>query len=164
MLRNLILIPAICLFCTGCSFMFPYEKEFACKRGTNMGKCISSMQAYHEATSGEQHHEYAQPASKQKKKSKKKDDVISAELSPTSGYDQYKEAEYKQLTQILDKPITPILKKPEVLEILVLPYRTNNGTQLNGSRYIHIITEDSTFILGDVMKDKVNKVEGLFGR
>lgn len=161
--RNFLILPLIAILCSGCAFMFPYEKEFACKRGTNMGKCIDSMKAYEESTSGEQRHEFAQPASKQKKKSKKEEVTDSLKPAPSSGYQQYKDSEYRQISKVLDKPITPILKKPQVLQILVLPYRTHNGTQLNGNRYVHVIMEDSAFILGDVMSKKIDKVEGLFG-
>lgn len=163
MLRNFLVLPLIAILSSGCAFMFPYEKEFACKRGTNMGKCIDSMKAYEESTSGEQRHEFAQPASKQKNKSNKERSSESLKPSPNSGFQQYKDSEYRQISKVLDKPITPILKKPQVLQILVLPYQTQNGTQLNGNRFVHVIMEDSAFVLGDVMTKKIDKVEGLFG-
>lgn len=161
MLRTL--TTSILILLSGCSSFFPYENEFACPRKDHMGKCVSSMKAYEEITTGKSSGPYAKPASQS-------DDDESDQVrndrdrsNTDAGYENYVQSNYEQQRLLLDRPITPLLKTPEVMEILVMAYKSENGKQLNGNRTIHIIVQDSKFIMGDYLKKKTMPIETLFG-
>jgi len=156
---RLLTIIAIFITLPSCSTMFPYEDEFACKRKNNMGKCVSSMQAYDEIVNGDSgRYPYAKPASEQDDEVEVKTDMS----APDSGYLQYLQANYEQQKRLLDSPITPMIMTPTVLEILVMSYKSSNNRQLNGSRYIHVIVEDAKFIMGDYLEPKLMPIDTLF--
>ena len=162
-LRNVTLSMALVL-CAGCSAFFPYENEFACPRKDHMGKCVSSMEAYREITTGKSSAPYAVPASERGSSAPSHDDQKKrSTVDPDAGYLGYVQSNYEQQRQLLDRPVTPLLKSPEVLEILVTSYMSDDGKQLNGGRVIHKIVQDSTFIMGDYLKKKTMPIESLFG-
>lgn len=150
---------------SGCSFMFPYENEFACPRKNHMGKCVSSMDAYEEATTGVSKGPWAKSASE------KDDDDLPANqasaLRPdlsgaNDGYMSYVRENYRQQAKLLEKPVTPLIKTPDVLEVLILSHPSADSRTLWGNRYVHIIVEDASFIMGDYLKKKMIPVEDLF--
>lgn len=164
-MRNLIgILPLIML--SGCSWMFPYENEFGCPRKDFMGKCVNSMQAYEEITTGNKKAPYAQPASLRDDDaddSRDSDEKVEGRSPHSqSGYINYVQQNYEQQRKLLEKPVTPLLKSPTVLEILVMSRRSEDGNSLYGNRYMHVIVENAEFIFGDYMKKKSIPVEDLF--
>lgn len=167
-MRNLIGVLSL-ITLSGCSWMFPYENEFGCPRKDFMGKCVNSMQAYEEITTGNSKAPYAQPASLRdddtdSARDDSESDEKNEEATPhaQSGYMNYVQSNYEQQRKLLEKPVTPLLKSPTVLEILVMSRRSEDGNSLYGNRYMHVIVEDAEFIFGDYMKKKTIPVEDLF--
>ncbi|NPV76224.1 MAG: TraV family lipoprotein [Anaerolineae bacterium] len=164
-LRKFALI-MLCFASTGCSFMFPYENEFACPRKNHMGKCVSSMAAYEEATTGVSQGPWAKAASERDKESSEDETEKNSETppgpGPIDGYSAYVSENYRQQAKLLEQPVTPILKTPDVLEILILSHPSEDSRTLWGNRYVHIIVEESSFVMGDYLKKKMIPVEDLF--
>lgn len=147
----------------GCSWLFPYEDEFACKRPDNLGKCVSPMEAYDEITTGVSKAEYMKPASEKTKSdnSKSKKQLKNQPSHVKNGYDRYLDSNYSEVADLLEQPITPLVKPVVTAEMLVLPY-SDSAKVLKGERYINIIVEDPSFILGDYLKKKANSIPSIF--
>jgi conjugal transfer pilus assembly protein TraV len=148
--------------------LFPYEDKFGCNRGDNLGKCVSAQEAYEEMTTGESSAPYMKPYSEQNNDEKDKpgSSPDAVNTSPTtsnglSGYDQYLDANYNEVANLLDKPVTPIIKPVKTAELLVLPY-SNTEKVLKGERYINVILEEPSFILGDYLKKQPVQMKSLF--
>jgi conjugal transfer pilus assembly protein TraV len=159
---KLILILSLSLL-SGCSMLIPYEDEFACKRSDNMGKCISTEEAYKELTTGTDLAPYAKPASQQD------DDDESKSLSkmkkvdsPNSGYNQYIDANYKETAKLLKAGITPILSSGETIKIVLVPNRVTERMLLS-ERIMYVIIEEPEFIMGDYLIKKHIPATSLFG-
>lgn len=153
----------------GCAFMFPYEDEFACKRPDNLGKCVSSMEAYEAIKNEDDSHPYLVPASKQdeQENDQKNTEQQQAQLridESRAGYERYLDANYREMAQLIDEPITPLVNKAEVIEILILAYTSEDGSRLKGERYVNVINNKPKFVLGDYLKKKPVAIEDLFDK
>tara|TARA_B110000196_G_C21150544_1_gene669356 strand:+ start:1118 stop:1636 length:519 start_codon:yes stop_codon:yes gene_type:complete len=167
LLRNFLVL-SVLAFLNGCSAFFPYEDEFACKRPDNLGKCISSAEAYEEIKNGDDSSPYIRPASEVE------DDDNEQPINPNKkvssdkvnesrvGYERYIDANYKEIAELVEKPITPLVNQAEVIEMLVLSYPSDSGKRLKGERYINVINNNPKFVLGDYLKKKPIAIETLF--
>jgi len=151
----MILLFALLANIYGCAMFFPYDQDPKCPSGENFGRCVNSMDAYDSIATG------ATYPGKNKNKDKERDgDENSKDAetkiynSPESGYQAYVDANYRQSARMLDAPVTPLLKDSEVLEILVMPRSSDDRKVLFGQRYVHVIIETPSFILGDYLKVK----------
>lgn len=165
---KLILVISITLL-SGCSSLVPYEDEFACKRPDNMGKCISTEDAYKELRTGNDIAPYAKPASKQDDEddSKSKEqlnsqDKVNPVKLPNSGYDQYLDANYKETAKLLKEGITPILSSGDTIKIVLVPNRVTERMLLS-ERVMYIIIQEPEFLMGDYLLKKHIPATTLFG-
>lgn len=153
----------------GCS-IFPYEDKFGCNRPNNMGKCVSATEAYDEMTTGESKAPYAKPYSKQtdEERAAGEGDAQNTQAShgsaPSSAtslpkrvngaqYDAYLDANYKEVAELVDAPVTPMVKPVKTAELLFLPY-SDQSRVLKGERIVTVILEEPKFVLGDYLKKK----------
>ncbi|NQY62906.1 MAG: TraV family lipoprotein [Alteromonadaceae bacterium] len=180
-MSKLLILFGLCGLCgllilSGCSALFPYDDEFVCKRPDNLGKCISSSEAYEEIINGDDTSPYLSPVSEveeQQSSTKQKNSDIKAKTyavntnavnSSRGGYERYLDANYKEIAELVERPITPLVNKAEVIEMLVLSYPTNNGKRLKGERYINVINNNPKFVLGKYLKKKPIAIESLFDK
>jgi len=160
---KLMLVLSISLL-SGCTALVPYEDEFACQRPDNMGKCISTEDAYKELTTGESIAPYAKPASEQDDD----DDESMAQAKanriemPNSGYNQYLDANYKETASLLRNGITPILSSGDTIKIVLVPNRVTERMLLS-ERIMYVIIEEPEFLMGDYLLKKHIPVNTLFG-
>lgn len=164
-----ILVISLCLAIQGCAFMFPYEDEFACQRPDNLGKCVSSTQAYEQIKNEDDSAPYLKPASEQN--SEDIENQAQYELQrqyqvseSRAGYERYLDSQYLAQAQLIEQPIKPLVNQTEVIEILVLAYPAEQGTRLMGERYINVINNAPKFIFGDYLKPKPVAIENLFDK
>jgi len=156
----------------GCS-LFPYEDKFGCNRPNNMGKCVSGMEAYEEMTTGENKAPYAKPYSLQTDEERAAGSGENALPTESEGghtdvqglnevlpkrvngahYDTYVDANYKEVAELVDQPVTPIVKPVKTAELLFLPY-SDQARVLKGERIVTVILEEPKFVLGDYLKKK----------
>src|SRR4030042_2983544 len=116
-MRRLGLLIFLTTFLVGCASVFnPYESDFQCPE-TDRGKCVSVQDAYGE--------------SMQKKYNKEYKDGVNGE-KPKEGEEQgsqdkknnnYQKALYRELSNLLKEPLTPMVAPPKVMRVLLLPYR-----------------------------------------
>jgi len=149
-----------------CASLFPYEDKFACQRPDNLGKCVSPMEAYEEITTGKSAGNYVKPASEQEDSDDQDYREIQAlrdELANEfeGGYDRYLDANYSEIAALIDEPVTPLVKPVMTAEMLIMPY-SDAPKVLKGERFINIIVEDPTFILGNYLKKKTISVPSIF--
>lgn len=167
-MKNLVnILSAIALLqLTACASLFPYEDKFACERPDNLGKCVSPSEAYEEITTGKSAGKYMKPHSEQNDSDEEEFDevqVLRDQLANEygDGYDRYLDANYSEVAALIDEPVTPLVKPVMTAEMLIMPY-SDSAKVLKGERYINIIVEDPTFVLGNYLKKKTLTVPSLF--
>jgi len=137
------------IFLSGCSAALnPYASEFSCPE-TEKGKCVAVKTAYEESLN---------PLVKPEMGAKEgecKD--CREEKSPASGQtppeSEYREALYKRMTGLLKEPETPMVVPPQVMRVLLLPYRGEGG-ELFMARYAYFFLDRPEWILGDYLVEK----------
>lgn len=139
----------------GCSIFVPFESEFSCTADRNYGKCTDVNGAYSEALGGtlDVEHVGEDDVAKHKKKDRKQGkNAADAPASP-EGFSRYKQAEYDELAKLIEAPVTPVVKPPEVLRTLVVAYATGEKT-LYMPRYIFYFASDAGFVMGDYLSNE----------
>lgn len=149
-LGKAVLLVTLNISIQGCAWMFPYDQEFNCPRGENAGECVNSMEAYERASTG---------VNKYKRKSPEPELEAEAGEEPVvaahdTGYRNYVDANYEQVARLLTSPTTPMVTMPEIMEILILNRQADNNKTIYGGRWVHVIVEDSKFVIGDYLKPK----------
>ena len=120
------LIAAAFTLC-GCSAVLnPYESNFSCPE-TEKGKCVSVQKAYSDSLNP-----LVKPESGGKEgacsdcgKDKPADSATTREES------EYRGALFKRLAGLLNEPETPMVAPPQVMRVLLLPYRGDGGRTLH---------------------------------
>jgi len=141
-MRPVTLFGVLCLFLSGCSVFNPYNGEFTCPKTFN-GKCVSPTSAYQESVDGnpkEKEDEGLKP-SKNGGEDKKKGGAFISEAS-------YQNALYEKLTGLLKEPTTPMIAPPQIMRVLILPYR-GEDSRLYMPRYVYIIVDAPKWVLGN---------------
>ncbi len=135
------LSPFLCfltLFISGC-FLNPYRSDFTCPHMEN-GKCVSVQSAYDESL--------------ETSKKKKADMSLQDELNDISKSGKakkiqvsnktsvnYQESLFRKLAGLLGEPVTPMVAPPQVMRVLLFPYR-GDGNKLYMPRYVYIFVEE----------------------
>jgi conjugal transfer pilus assembly protein TraV len=137
---------AISAGCTG------YSSEFSCPNTYN-GRCVSIQGAYEIALAGKDSPEY-DPAYKQKQKDGGKNGKNATELEEQQSdpeevaHASYKESLYKKFDVLLKEPNTPVVAPPQVLRVLLLPYK-GDSNELFMLRYVYFFVDEPKWVLGD---------------
>ena len=149
----------------GCaSILNPFDKnDFACP-ATEMGKCISVTNSYNEATGASGYRSplitEVQPDAKNDVGKKNTDDSrISitgvAAYPPLSAAEKgYQDATYDKLAGLLKKPVAPIVAPPDVIRVLMLPYKGADGDELYMYRYSYFMATPPKFVIGDYLVEE----------
>ncbi|ENU4835457.1 TraV family lipoprotein [Escherichia coli] len=137
----------------GCSMM-PYHNDFACKLEDGYGKCISSDDAYTEATTGVNmgHAITEDGVADDPKGSAAEKAAPAAANSKTSdpAYQQYRDRVYQQISKLIDAPQTPVVTPPKVVRTLILSYSPNLDDQTAYMpRYVFTMLNGPKFVLSD---------------
>lgn len=110
---------------TGCSIL-PYHNDFACKLEDGYGKCISSDDAYTEATTGsDMGHAITEDGVQNDPKESAAKNAAVADTSrapATPAYTSYRDRVYEQTAKLIDAPQTPVVRQPTVVRTLILSY------------------------------------------
>lgn len=128
----------------GCSILNPYDSESMCAGIEDYGSCVTAQEAYKEAVTGEkarvtrpQYNDLSDTTPEAKTGSYNK-----------NALGEYQSSYYKRLKKLIEKPVAPLIKQPKVIRGLILPYGKKT---LFTARYVYIMVEDPTFILGDYL-------------
>jgi hypothetical protein len=174
-LKNYI-VAFILITLTSCTeAMNPFNEEFTCNRGDNNGECINITDAYNKSFNETGKKTPAGKGKYQKTKYYEKILIVKSKPAPYSSlgrkniyikeYVPYlrkiskiekpankvlKDQEYNELTTIIKEPVTPLIKQPKVMQMLITPSKSENGKVLSMERTIFIILENPEFMLGNI--------------
>lgn len=145
---NFALLISVAVFIAGCSGMGVYESETTCPKSYN-GRCISVPDAYDLAKRGKDGPDF-DPAVQE---AKKKSDSSEKDLSPKPSTEEdahasYKESLYKRFDNLLKEPVTPVVAPPQVMRVLLLPYKSD-GNELYMLRHVYFFVDEPRWLLGD---------------
>lgn len=153
--KTILAAAAASLLLSGCSIFAPYDSEFQCERSRDYGKCTDVAGAYSDALGGEMGgHPMEEPDSAKKKKKKgeaeepirtREDDQLAQQ-----SFNRYKSAEYGEMANLIEKPVTPVVAPPKVLRSLVVAYATPEKT-LYLPRYVYFFVSEGSFVMGDYL-------------
>ncbi|TAK09828.1 MAG: type IV conjugative transfer system protein TraV [Candidatus Manganitrophaceae bacterium] len=130
---------------TGCAVFNPYNDDFTCPKTFN-GKCVSPKQAYRESlenTPGED-----QEAIKPLKDLKEDLNLKGSAIEAT-----YQNALFEKLTALLKEPATPMIAPPQIVRVLILPYK-GEGAKLFMPRYVYLIIDEPKWVLGNLLGEE----------
>ena len=171
-MRIRILFVSTALFASGAcaSVMNPYEGDFTCPK-TNNGKCVSINEAYEESINGkkvEKPKAETKPVSMHKRdesyldsngiqiydikkpvKELKGDSENENNLELLEPSQMYQDALYSEMSALIKEPVTPVVRVPNTVRVLLLPYKDDEseGEMLFMYRYVFFILEKPYWIL-----------------
>ena len=145
--RSSWLIAAVTL--CGCSAVLnPYQSSFNCPE-TDKGKCVSVQKAYSESLNP-----LVKP--EQEVKDCEAGDCGKAKpIDPGTGREEseYRGALFKRLSGLLNEPETPLVAPPQVMRVLLLPYKGDGG-ELFMPRYAYFFLDRPQWILDGSLVEK----------
>ncbi|HDX4846209.1 TPA: TraV family lipoprotein [Escherichia coli] len=138
---------------SGCSVL-PYHSDFACKLEDGYGKCISSDDAYTEATTGvDMGHAITEDGVADDPKGSAAKTAATNQAAATKAdpsYQQYRDRVYKQMAQLVEAPQTPVVRQPTVVRTLILSYSPGLDDQTAYMpRYVFTMLNGPKFVLTD---------------
>ena len=142
----------------------PYDSDFSCK-SDDYGQCIHPEGAYAVALANTVGNarpvdvnpdlDATEPVNRRqrKRRDRSRRRAIQAQpLGPATPYEGYQEAMYREVTGLVEQPVTPMLTKPKVVRTLIMPYAGKGSDDvLYMPRYIYTIIEGPRFVMGDYL-------------
>jgi conjugal transfer pilus assembly protein TraV len=142
------------IFClnSGCAWLLnPFDSTSLPCPQTGYGKCVSVDDAYKEAT------EYRSPliTEPQPSDGKAKESPPQMTLRPQLSIAEqgYQDATYNKLTNMIKRPVTPVVAPPDVVRVLLLPYKSSGSEELFMPRYAFFMASGPKFVVGDYLVD-----------
>jgi len=133
----------------GCSAVLnPYQSSFNCPE-TGKGKCVSVQKAYSDSLNPLVKPETGAGEGECHECGKDK----SADSGSSREESQYRGALFKRLSGLLNEPETPMVAPPQVMRVLLLPYRGDGG-ELFMPRYAYFFLDRPQWILDGYLVEK----------
>ena len=129
-----LLIALIGMLMIGCatgSALNPFNSGFKCAT-TDTGECIPLNEAYDRAL--------------EEDKGKKPSVALVVKGDNGKSESMYKKALYREVTNLLDKPKTPLVLPPKTVRVLILPYKDSTNT-LYMQRYLYFFASQPEWVL-----------------
>jgi conjugal transfer pilus assembly protein TraV len=127
------------LSCSCSPILNPYEENFKCTASDDIGECVDTTTAYHNAR-------FPGPA---KSEDTAEEQVQTGDIVPTQAplrNHQLQYARYQAITEFLEEPSQPLLLPPKTLRVLMLPYEGRDG-ELFMPRYVYLQVEDARWLV-----------------
>lgn len=138
-------MPLLGLLLCGCSTVLnPYQSNFNCP-DTENGKCVSVQSAYRESLNPLVKSESEGCADCGKGRP--------AETVASPEEQRYRAALLSRLTGLLREPETPMVAPPQVMRVLLLPYKGDGG-ELFMPRYAYFFVDRPSWILDGYLVEK----------
>jgi conjugal transfer pilus assembly protein TraV len=135
----------VVLLLCGCSAVLnPYQSSFNCPE-TEKGKCVSVQTAYRESLNPLVKREGEGCADCGKEKP--------AEMDASPEEKGYRAALLSRLTGLLREPETPMVAPPQVMRVLLLPYKGDGG-ELFMPRYAYFFVDRPSWILDGYLVER----------
>ncbi len=160
MFRKAGLIFVLSVFLSGCGTLMPYKTEFQCK-SPDKGKCATVKAAYDESKENHGDDDAGGKSNEEKKEEKrdeKKDGGKDSGAEKTgarkniptaSAKDVYRDNLQKELSGLLEAPVTPVIIPPKVMRVLIFPYP--DKTLLYMPRYIYMMIDEPEWVIGNYL-------------
>jgi conjugal transfer pilus assembly protein TraV len=171
MKKCLIIITMLCL--GGCgAILNPYKDDFSCP-DYDKGKCIKVEGAYKESLQKKKNNQLNEKENKaacEKCRKEAKNNNVSEDtyctacfasetkesadkhITTASSATMYQKAVNKKLATMLKEPNTPLITPPQVIRVLVLPYK-GDMSELYMMRYIYLLIDDPQWVVGNYLID-----------
>lgn len=156
-------LAAAVLGMAGCSVM-PYQSESPCEGTSSYGKCASVSAAYNEAVTGEsagpEMRKEGEDPPEDAEEGKPKEDTAPEKAEETNAAatgkeeaeDRYRAARYREIASLIEEPVTPMVRAPRAVRVLILPYpERTHGRRLYMPRYVYFLGREPSFVLGDYL-------------
>lgn len=151
------------------SVMSPYPEKFSC-RNPDHGQCIHPEKAYEDALAGRMPR--SDPAVTRDRKLLRGpgraavgDTASSVEhrgKERGSAYAGYRDSVYRELTGLIDQPVTPMLKPSQTIRTLILPYADRQRPdRLYMPRYVYSILDRPSWVVGGYLVEPVSAASQL---
>lgn len=128
----------------GCATaMNPYDTEFTCPMA-DKGKCVSLKKAYDDSLK-----DNSSGAPLQEELNGNHSEPLQDPKNVTANNTAYQKAFYKKVTNLLEKPETPMIVSSQALRILVLPYKGDDN-MLFMQRYVYFFVDDPRWVLDNL--------------
>ncbi len=133
---------------TGC---FPYQDDFSCRLKDNYGHCVDMSTAYKASVSGTTPRKPLQKGENAGEDEEVK--VSAAGSEPASeGYGEYKQQVYKEMANLIENPVTPMVTPAKQMRTLFMPYApSSQRTRIFMPRYVYSIIDPPRFIMGEYL-------------
>lgn len=160
MFRKAGLIFVLSVFLSGCGTLMPYKTEFQCK-SPDKGKCATVKAAYDESKkdtvdidAGVKSKEEKNEEKRDEKKDGGKDSGAEKtgarkNIPAASAKDVYRDNLQKELSGLLEAPVTPVIIPPKVMRVLIFPYP--DKTLLFMPRYIYMMIDEPEWVIGNYL-------------
>lgn len=138
-------MPLLGFLLCGCSAVLnPYQSSFNCP-DTENGKCVSVQSAYRESLNPlvKSEGEGCTDCGKERP----------AETVASPEEQRYRAALLSRLTGLLREPETPMVAPPQVMRVLLLPYKGDGG-ELFMPRYAYFFVDRPSWILDGYLVEK----------
>ena len=127
---RIILLFLFPLLFSGCGAVLnPYHENFNCQAPEDTGHCVDTPSAYDEAVGVNQ--------------------LVKGEAVNTEK--QIDAARLDRLAQLLKEPQAPMIVPPQILRVLILPYK--GGEDLFMARYAYLQVESARWVLSGIEED-----------
>ena len=171
MKKCLIIIAMLCLWGCG-AILNPYKDDFSCP-DYDKGKCIKVEGAYKESLQKKKNSTLTEKENKaacekcwqEAKNNNVSEDTYCTACSTSetkepenkrrtteSAETMYQKAVNKKLALMLREPNTPLIAPPQVMRVLVLPYK-GDLNELYMMRYIYLLIDDPQWVMGNYLID-----------
>lgn len=150
------LVAGLCiLMISGCAILNPYESKSMCPTKDNFGKCVSMMDAY-KSVEEDQNEKGNVDQNKTVGNVKPNQKDIQSSNTKMKGELSYRSALYKEISDLLREPKTPMVRPPTVRRVLILPYEDG---ALYMPRFIYVMIDKASWILTDALSEGRNSKE-----
>lgn len=161
------------LYLWGCgAILNPYKEDFSCP-DYDKGKCIKVEGAYKESLQNRKNNTLSEKENKAACEKCRKDaknnnaaeDTYCTACFPSETTEPenkhitteasatiYQKAVNKKLATMLKLPNTPLISPPQVLRVLVLPYK-GDMNELYMMRYVYLLIDDPQWVVGNYLID-----------
>lgn len=146
------------LLASGCSLLNPYEEDYACPAAGGYGKCLNMEGAYEEAITGEDQGGERITRSGREPSTTRADAPGLTGAPDATAYQSYRGEVYRELTQMLSDPVTPMVREAKKVRTLVLPYPgEGEGRPLYMPRYVYYFADEPQWVLGSYLNDRADR-------
>jgi conjugal transfer pilus assembly protein TraV len=158
---SLLLLPGVAGCAAVGSVMSPYPEKFGCKNSDH-GVCIHPETAYEDAVAGRTSRSDPAVTNDKRLLRSKGHEHSSATPVPSAragraalapdAYAGYRDSLYRELQDLIEQPVTPMLKAPRTVRTLILPYADRQRPErLYMPRYVFSILDRPEWVVGDYL-------------